>query len=214
MRPIPGLDTEAVPLLGVGLGLTGLALGLRPRLAPLPLALTALAAFLYRDPERATPEDASTIYAAADGALQRIDEYYEHRYLHTDAIRITTLVSPFDVAVSRSPAAGVVQYLEHIAGDHHSLRSPEAEAHNSRTCVGIKAAWGPLLVIMFAGVLGRRIVSHVQPGERIEAGERIGTVRFGSRIDLVVQRDSILPLAAVGQHMTAGRSRMAQVVPL
>lgn len=213
-RPLPGFDAEAVPLLGVGLGLTGLALGLKPRLAAFPLAFTALTALLYRDPRRTTPDIPDTIFAAADGKVLLVDEVYEHRYLHTDAIRIATILSPLDVPVNRSPAAGVVQYFAHVPGEFRSIRQPDAAEHNTRTYIGIATQWGPVLVVQIAGPLARRIVSHVQAGDQVEAGERLGTARFGSRTDLIVQRDTIHPLINAGQRLTAGVSRIAQVIPL
>src|SRR6185436_1409880 len=75
---LPGLDAEATPLIGLGLGLTGLILGLRPRLAPVSLALTAAAALLYRDPERTTPDEAESLFAPADGVIASVEELYEH----------------------------------------------------------------------------------------------------------------------------------------
>lgn len=213
-RHLPGLDPEATPLMGIGLGLTGLTLGLRPRLAPLPMALTALTAFLYRDPERTTLDDPTTIFAMADGTVLAINELYEHRYLHTDAICIATVLSPIDVSVHRSPAAGVVQYLEHVPGAYRSPRSTAAATANTRTYIGLETAWGPLLIVQIAGPLARRMHCRVQMGDRIEAGERIGAARFGSRIDLIAQRDSIKPLLHVGQHTTAGITRLADVFPL
>lgn len=214
-RRIPGLDSEALPFLSVGLGLTGLALGLRPRLAPLPLALTALTALLYRDPERQTPDDEpSTLFAIADGSVLCIDEVYEHRFLHTDALRIATILSPFDVPVNRSPVSGVVGYVEHVNGEYRPVADIGAGDRNSRTYIGVETAWGPVLLVQVAGPLARRIVSRVQVGDRVEVGERIGTVRFGARIDLIVQRDSIKPLVSIGQRITAGVTRIAHAVPL
>lgn len=213
-RSIPGVDSEAIPFLGVGLGLTGLTLGLRPRLAALPLALTALTALLYRDPERHTPDnEPTTLFATADGTVLSIDEVYDHRFLHTDALRIATTLAPFDVPVHRSPVTGVVTYVEHVNGDYHMVTDVAAGEHNTRTYIGIEASWGPLLLVQVAGPLSRRIVSRVQVGDHIEAGERIGTIRFGARIDMIVQRDSIEPLVSIGQRITAGTSRIARVVP-
>lgn len=211
---IPGLDAEATPFLGVGLGLTGLALGFRPRLAPVPLALTALTALFYRDPERHTPDDASVIFAAADGTVLDIDEIYEHRFLHTDGLRIATILSPFDVPVNRSPVSGIVQYVDHVRGEHRSVTDALAAERNTRSYIGIETAWGPVLVVQMAGPIARRIVSRVHVGDHVDAGERIGTVRFGARIDLIVQRDSIKPLVRPGQRLTAGQTRIACVVPL
>jgi phosphatidylserine decarboxylase len=211
---LPGLDAEATPVLGVGLGLTGLTLGLRPRFAALPLALTALTALMYRNPERTTPDVPGALFAASDGTILTIDEVYEHRYLHTDAIRISSILSPFDVPVSRSPANGTVRYCEHVAGEHRSIQHPDAAEINTRTYIGIETTWGPLLIVQVAGPLARRLHTRVQPGDHVAAGERIGTARFGSRTDLLVQRDSIRPLVAAGHRLTAGVSHVARLVPL
>ncbi|MFP4440433.1 MAG: phosphatidylserine decarboxylase [Chloroflexaceae bacterium] len=211
---IPGIDAEATPFLSVGLGLTGLALGLRPRLAPLPLALTALTALLYRDPERQTPTDPTTLFAGADGTILEVNEFYEHRFLHTDALCIATGLSPFDVPVQRSPVSGTVTYVERVSGDYRPVNDPLATEQNTRTYIGIETAWGPLLLVQIAGPVARRIVCRVQPGDQINAGERIGTVRFGARLDLIVQRDSLAPLVNVGQRLTAGVTRIAHIIPL
>src|SRR5689334_16595434 len=118
-RPkLPGLDSKVTPMLGVGLGLTGLLLGVRPRLAAWPLALTAVAALLYRDPDRVTPDTPDAIFAPADGVVIGVDDLYEHRFLHTDAVRVAIAASPFDVPFHRSPAAGRVGYLEHVSGEY------------------------------------------------------------------------------------------------
>ncbi len=211
---IPGLDAEAMPFLGLGLGLTGLALGFRPRLAPLPLALTALTALLYRDPQRTTPQEHNTIFAAADGVILGIDEIYEHRFLHTDCLRISTTLSPLDVPVNRSPVTGTVRYLVFVPGEYRPVADPEAAERNARTYIGIETSWGPVMVTQIAGPLARRIACRVQLGDQIGAGERIGTVRFGARTDLIVQRDSIALLVNAGQRMAAGLTRIAHVVPL
>ncbi len=211
---LPGLDPAATPLIGVGLGLTGITLGVRPRFVALPLALTALTALLYRDPERATPDDPGMLFAPADGLILSLDEYYEHRYLHTDAIRIATILSPIDVPVNRSPVTGTVRYVEHVPGEYRSVQYNDSTERNARTYIGIESNWGPLLLVQIAGPFSRRITSRVQSGEYISAGDRISTARFGSRTDLLVQRDSIRLLVSPGQRLTAGTSRIAQVVPL
>jgi len=209
---IPGFDAEATPLLGLGIGLTGLALGLRPRFAPLPLALTALAAALYRDPDRTTPADPRAIFAHADGSVLRIDELYEHRFLHTDCVRIAVAVSPLDVPVCRSPAGGTVGYVAHVAGEYRPAGDPEAAERNERVYVGITTPWGPLMVAQIAGPLGRRISTKIQVGDTVEPGARLGTVRFGSRSDLYIQRDVARLLIGVGQRAVAGLTRIGELV--
>jgi phosphatidylserine decarboxylase len=107
-----------------------------------------------------------------------------------------------------------VRYCERVPGEYRSIQHPDAAEVNTRTYIGIETAWGPLLVVQVAGPLARRLTIRVQPGDHVAAGERVGTARFGSRTDLLVQRDSIRPLVAAGQRLTAGVSRIARLVPL
>jgi phosphatidylserine decarboxylase len=209
-----GFDPKVKPILGIGLGLTGLVLGLRPRFAPIPLALTALVAMFYRDPERSTPDQPDLLFASTDGTVLHVDELYEHRFLHTDAIRIAMVASPLGVPVNRSPSAGVVRYREDIQGACSPVWKPEAPDQNTRTYLGIETSWGPLLVTHIAGPLGRRVTPHVESGDEIEAGERLSTARFGSRTDLTVQRDSVQLLVRAGHKLKAGLTPIAHVVPL
>lgn len=211
---IPGLDPEATPLLGLGLGLTGLALGLRPRFAAVPLALTAIAAALYRDPNRATPGEPSTIFAPADGAVLRVDEVYEHRFVHSDCLRLSVEIGPLAVPVVRSPSAGSVSLVEHVSGEYRPTSDPEAGECNERIYIGLQTDWGPLLVALVAGPLGRRLVCRVKPGDRLEPGARLGTARFGARADLYVQRDVARLTTGPGMRLVAGVSRIGAVVPL
>ncbi len=212
--PIPGIDAEATPLLGLGLGLTGLALGLRPRLAAVPLALTAIAAALYRDPHRTTPVEPDSLFAPADGTVLRVEEFYEHRFVHSDCLRLAVAIAPLDVPVCRCPAAGTVSYIEHVSGEYRPAGDPEAGERNERLYIGIDTDWGPLMLALIAGPLARRITCRVKVGDRLDAGARVGAVRFGARADLYVQRDVVRLLAAPGQHVSAGLSRIGQVVPL
>lgn len=211
---LPGLDAEATPLLGIGIGLTGLALGLRPRLAPLPLALTALTALLYRDPERVTPQDTAALFAVADGVVTQLDEIYEHRFLHTDSLRLVTMQTPIDVSVNRSPAAGQVRFIKHVEGDFRPVWDAEAAERNTRTYIGLDTVFGPVLVVQIAGPVSRRIISKVAVGDQLTAGERIGIIRFGARTDLLFQRDSFRTLLRAGQRVTAGITALAEAAPL
>lgn len=210
---LPGLDPEATPVIGIGLGLTGLALGLRPRLAAWPLALTALAALLYRDPKRATPDEPGSIFAPADGTVIGVDELYEHRFLHTDAVRLAIAVAPLDVPVQRAPAAGVVTYVERVSGEYRPIWDLRAGDHNERQHIGMKTAWGPVMVTLVAGPLSRRIHCHVGIGSQLAAGARLSTVRFGARVDLLVAADVVQGLPAVGETLRAGLTRIGTVAP-
>jgi phosphatidylserine decarboxylase len=211
---LPGLDAEATPVIGVGLGLTGLMLGLRPRLVPVSLALTAAAALLYRDPDRITPDEAAALFAPADGMVIGVEDLYEHRFLHTDAVRLAILVSPIDVPVHRSPTAGVVAYIEHIPGAYRPAWDVRAAEHNERQYIGIKTEWGPMLLAIIAGPFARRIDSYVNLGDHIQAGTRLSKTRFGSRVDLLLPRDAAEGLPEIGDRLRAGATRIGHVVPL
>jgi phosphatidylserine decarboxylase len=201
-------------MVGVGLGLTGLLLGLRPRLAAWPLALTAAAALLYRDPERVTPDLPEAIFAPADGVVIGIEDVYEHRFLHTDAVRVAIAASPFDVPFQRSPAAGQVSYLEHVAGEYGPISDLSAAERNERQYIGIKTEWGPLLLVLIAGPLARRMACWVAMGERLDAGTRLSTVRFGARVDLVLPRDVVDQLPVLGDRLYAGVTQVGRIVPM
>ncbi|MCX7859768.1 MAG: phosphatidylserine decarboxylase [Chloroflexus sp.] len=209
---LPGLDAEATTVVGIGLGLTGLALGLRPRLAPATLALTALAAALFRNPRRIPPDEPRTVFSIADGRIQSVREVYEHRFVHSDCLRLTTIIGPLDVPICRAPVAGQVAYLEQIAGDYRSLRDPLAAERNQRLYIGIETAWGPVLLAIIAAPLGRWLRCETRQGATLTAGTRIASVRFGGQVDLYIQRDVLEPQVAPGDRTLAGHSRLGAVV--
>jgi phosphatidylserine decarboxylase len=208
---LPGLDAAATPVIGVGLGLTGIMLGLKPRLAAWPLALTAAAALLYRDPKRRTPSEPDFVFAPADGSVVALEEFYEHRFLHTDAVRLAIAVAPFDVPVQRSPVAGLVAFVEHVPGEYRPVWDLAASEHNERLHIGIKSSWGPVLITLIAGPLGRRIEYSVAEGDHVVAGERLATARFGARVDLVLPADVLESLPIIGDTLRAGVTRVGRV---
>lgn len=207
----PGLDAAATPVIGVGLGLTGIALGFKPRLAAWPLALTAAAALLFRDPTRRTPNERQSIFAPADGLVIEVEELYEHRFLHTDAVRLSIAVAPFDVPVQRSPAAGVVTYLEHVPGEYRPLWDLSASEQNERLHIGIKTEWGPLLVTLLAGPFSRSIDCAITVGDIVAAGERLARIRFGARVNLLLPADILDSLPVQGDRLCAGVTRIGRL---
>ena len=202
-RPhIPGLDADATPLIGCGISLVGLLLGLRPRMAALPLMLTAAVALLYRDPERITPQDERALFAPADGLLHSVDQIYEHRFLHTDATRLIINASPIDVPIQRSPAIGTIAYLEHV--------EPSASSETAGLHIGIQTGWAPLLLTITAGPVAQQVLSRVQQGEVIRAGQRLSTARFGAQVALLIPSDAAEHFPRVGTQLRAGLSRIGQ----
>lgn len=207
---LPGLDAAATPVIGVGLGLTGIALGVRPKLAAWPLALTALAALLYRDPRRVTPKEPAALFAPADGSVIEVDDLYEHRFLHTDAVRIAIAAAPYDVPVQRSPVDGTVAYLEHVPGEGRPVWDVRNNDQNERQYIGIKTSWGPVLVIVTTSPLARRLFCHVQMGDVVQAGSRLCTARFGAKVELLLPYAEIEELPQVGARLQAGITRIGR----
>ena len=211
---LPGLDPAATPLLGIGLGLTGLVLGIRPRLAAIPLALTAAAALLLRDPDRNTQPVIGALFAPADGIVTSIEDTYEHRFLHTDATRVTITCSVIDVAVQRSPVSGRIRYLAELTAEQPlGWASREADIdHGAALLIGINTGWAPVLLAIRTNSLIRQLACRIEPGDIVEAGERLTTARFGAQVDLLIPCDLASGLPQIGEHVQAGITRMAQVV--
>jgi phosphatidylserine decarboxylase len=213
---LPGLDPEATPLIGIGLGIAGVLLKLQPRLAAWPLALAAVTALLYRNPKRETPAGSASLFSPCDGVVAAIGEQYEHRFLHTDALRLSIAVAPLDVPVQRSPVAGTVAYLEYVRGAERRLweLGQRDEEQAERVYIGLVAEWGPVLLVLSTASLARHISCSLNDGDRVEAGARIATVRLGARVELLLPRDVVAELPLVGTRLRAGVSPVGRVVPV
>lgn len=169
------------------------------------LAVPALA-FLgfFRDPERRPPDVPGAVLAPADGKVMEV-VFTEDAWVGA-AVRISIFLSPLDVHINRAPVAGLVKSVEHAAGKFRAAYKPEASAINERCTMSLE---GPARVTVrqIAGVLARRIVCRVRSGYVLEAGERYGLIRFGSRTDLLVPRATELRVR-VGDHVRGGESIM------
>jgi phosphatidylserine decarboxylase len=162
-------------------------------------------AFLFRDPERRGERGQRLILSPADGRIVQIEEVQEPEYLHGAARRISIFLSIFDVHVQRSPVSGQVEHLERRPGRR---RYPGLEAEQAS--VGIDAGSFQILVRQIATGRHQRVVTYPQRGARVEQGDRIGMIRFGSRVD------AFLPLASrlrgrCGERVYAGRSVLGEL---
>jgi phosphatidylserine decarboxylase len=180
-----------------------LALVGRRRLA-LPFAAASLASLgFFRDPERITPVAAHGVIAPADGRVTIVDEL-EDPFVGP-ALRVSIFLSPFDVHVIRSPITGLVVGTVYTSGRFLPAYRPEAGEENERCAVHIEGSATRVTVVQIAGVAARRVVCRVGAGDRVEAGERIGIIRFGSRTDCLMPKGT-QTLVHPGDRVVAGET--------
>ena len=165
----------------------------------------------FRDPARSGPRGDRYVIAPADGKVVDVAVVAEPMYLTTQATRISIFMSVFDVHVNRYPATGTLELVRYHAGKFLHAASDKASLANEQASVGIRTTRGPLLVRQIAGLIARRIVTDGKPGERAVQGERMGMIRFGSRVDVFVA--AAPPHAvrvAVGDRVQAGATVLAE----
>jgi len=175
------------------------------------IGLLSLAFFGYffRDPEREVPADPQAIVAPADGKVVVVEEVQEERFLHAPAQRLCIFMNVFDVHVNRAPVAGAVTEAVHRDGLFKAAWREDACTLNEQTALVLEADGRRVLVVQIAGLLARRIISYVNPGQQLAKGERLGLICFGSRVDLYLPREAEI-LVKVGDRVQAGSSLVAR----
>ncbi|MBI4539998.1 MAG: phosphatidylserine decarboxylase family protein [Gemmatimonadetes bacterium] len=143
-------------------------------------------AFFFRDPDPEGPRDPRLLLAPAYGRIVQVAEVEEPTFLGGRATRISIFLSLFDVHVQRSPAGGVVAHRVYEPGGFRAAWAHAASDSNEQSSLGIETDAGRVLVRQIAGLIARRISTYPEQGERVEQGQRIGLIRFGSRVDTFV----------------------------
>jgi phosphatidylserine decarboxylase len=169
-------------------------------------ALAAFMAFFFRDPERAAPTTPRAILAPADGKVMAVGPVADDPFVGP-AQAVSIFLSPLDVHVNRSPLAGLVVGVEYRPGAKMAAYRAEASDRNECTSISIQADGARVVVRQIAGVLARRIVCRVQPGDRLASGQRFGLIKFGSRTDLIVPATARLQVQA-GDRVRGGETVM------
>lgn len=147
--------------------------------------LAVLVALFFRDPPRKVPSGEGLILAPADGTVVQVTRYSGSE-LDGAATQLSIFLSVLDVHVNRAPFPTVVERIEYRPGGFRLAWRHEASGANEQNLILLKAPQGRLLVKQIAGFVARRIVCRIVPGQTLQAGERIGMIRFGSRVDLIV----------------------------
>ncbi len=173
------------------------------------IVLVCLAAFVFyffRDPERVIPGEPGAVVSPADGRVVVVtDEDYAGR----PGKRISIFLAIWNVHVNRSPAAGTILKMDYRPGKFLAAMMARASAENEQNVISLSTASGEMVFKQIAGLIARRVVCWKKPGDVIGRGERIGLVRFGSRVDLWVSDDAEI-LVALGDHVKGGSSVLAR----
>ncbi len=168
------------------------------------VALLLVLAF-FRDPRRMVPGEPGLAVAPGDGRVVRVDP----AGVDSGGPRVSIFLSIFNVHVNRVPIGGEVVSVERTAGRFGAAFRDAASEENERVTVRIATEFGPVEVVQVAGLVARRIVCRLAPGDRVRTGERYGLIQFGSRLDVVLP-PSAEPLVAVGQRTRGGTTALAR----
>jgi phosphatidylserine decarboxylase len=180
-------------------------------LAAFVLLLLALwVAYFFRDPERTGDRGPSLVVSPADGKLIMITEVDEPSFMQGRAVRLSIFMNVFNVHVNRYPVDGVVRYVHYNKGKFFNAAAEKSSLENEQMSVGIDTGRHRILVRQIAGLIARRIVTYSKVDEAVRQGDRMGIIRFGSRVDVFLPVNSTLR-AKIGDITVAGVTILAEL---
>ena len=218
------IRTEVLPFIGASLSL-GVLLALGAHWARLRWSIGALCSlgialvmcgyflFFFRDPVRTPPPDDTLIVAGADGTIASVAEVYEGRYLKTACIRISIFLSLFDVHVNRAPIEGKATFLGYFPGKHFFTFREKSSEFNQHNKILIQGNYTRCLLSQIVGPVCRRVVywpDHENP-QPVTLGERIGMMKFGSRLDMTFPSEGLQVRVGLGQRVKPGETIVATI---
>jgi phosphatidylserine decarboxylase len=177
------------------------------------LILTAWCVYFFRDPPRVTPLDTDLVVSPADGRVSAVTVGMAPRELDLGdqtRRRVSVFMSVFDCHVNRAPLAGRVARIVYRPGKFVNADLDKASEDNERNGLVIDSAFGPIAVVQIAGLVARRIVPFVKPGDTVAAGQRVGLIRFGSRVDVYLPAGTDARVL-LGQKVIAGETVLAEL---
>lgn len=208
------INREGYRFLAIAGGATVLATWLAGWLFWPFLALTLWVAYFFRDPERVTPVRDGLVIAPADGVVIQVASTLPPSELglaKEAMLRVSIFMNVFDCHVNRSPIVGRIVRIAYRPGKFLSADLDKASESNERNGFVIETPTGERYgVVQIAGLVARRIVSWSKEGETVAAGDRIGMIRFGSRVDVYLP-EGVRPIVGIGQRTIAGETIIADV---
>lgn len=180
----------------------------------LGIALTVWVALFFRDPLRAVPQATDVILSPADGKICLIGDVVPPAQLglgEAPLTRVSVFMNVFNVHVNRSPLSGMISRIVYVPGKFLNADLDKASEDNERQLFVVKRGDGVEVgFVQIAGLVARRIIKFVNEGASVQAGERVGLIRFGSRVDVYLPQGTA-PLVAIGQTMVAGETVIARI---
>jgi phosphatidylserine decarboxylase len=170
-----------------------------------PLVLAAFFLWFFRDPQRTIPQGAGQVVSPGDGVVTEA-EWIET--ISGSRLRLSIFLNVFDVHVNRAPVGGVVTVCEFRKGEFMNAMNPESVLHNEQTLITIDGGGYQVSFKQIAGLLARRIVCNLKVGDRVERGQRIGLIKFGSRVDVLIPAAANLKVKT-GSRVKGGSTVLA-----
>jgi phosphatidylserine decarboxylase len=195
----------------LGLVVAGILVGwfAGPAWAVVPLLLALFFLWFFRDPERAIPDSPGAIVSPADGKVTDVSWLTVAGEKKT---RISIFLNVFDVHVNRSPIAGIVREVRYQRGKFLNAMDEASAEENEQNIVRVEGDGQTVIFKQIAGLLARRIVFNPKVGDRLERGQRVGLIKFGSRTDVVLDSTASLQVK-VGHRVRGGASILAYLQP-
>ncbi len=217
-----GLREIAIAGATVGLGGVGAAwaaLTVSPWwwVAAVPLLVVfAFVLAFFRDPDRTIPSESGLVVSGADGTVTEITRLDQYEGIDGPAVRIGVFLSLFDVHINRSPCAARVVQCDYQPGEFLDARHPECGQRNEAMTIRLEptqpGARGPIIVRQIAGLVARRIICRVGPGDLLERGQRFGMIKFGSRTEVIMPDGPEVKVAVqLGDKVRGGSTILVRV---
>jgi phosphatidylserine decarboxylase len=166
----------------------------------------------FRDPHRPLEPDDDVVYAPADGIVTAVEEAPSPHLDGVRALRVSTFLSIHNVHVNRSPVAGTVTSIREIGGRFVPAFLSKSSESNRQNRTVIQGTRGTTVLVQVAGIVARRITRWISVGDELAAGQRVGLIHFGSRVDVIVPSDVHVPLVRRGDRVRAGMTPVARYV--
>ena len=208
----PNIHKEGYKFLAISIIATFIVLLFSKFLGSILIILTIWVYYFFRDPERYPINDDSFLVSPADGLITDISERtgpVELQLENTTYTKASIFMNVFNCHVNRTPLTGIVEEINYKPGKFLNASLDKASEENERNYYKIKSSKSgeEIIIVQIAGLIARRIVCEVEQGQNLKQGDRIGMIRFGSRVDIYFKNKKVL--AKIGQNVVAGESLIA-----